>query len=47
MDGWTDRLVDLQTDVKVESDNGCLNLALIEFLAVLHVKSQFHLADED
>lgn len=41
MDGWTTREIDgFMDDVKVESDNRCLNLALTEFLAVLQIKSQ-------
>lgn len=47
MDGWKDGKMDVWTDVKVKSDKGCLTLALSEFLVVLQVKSQLHLADED
>ena len=47
VDRWIDILMDVWRDVKVESDKGCLNLALSEFLVVLQVKSQFHLVDED
>lgn len=47
VDGRIDILMDAWRDVNVKSYKGCLNLALSEFLVVLQVKSQFHLADED